>query len=155
SFSSLVRLPFLLPSGLGRSAEAATAGLSSVQQAGQVERYFRERDQQHDADQIRAEEPEDPLEDRFDRDRVADDAFDDEDVEPDGRRDQADLEQLGHQDAVPDQIDVQAFDRRQEDRQRQQHDADRIEEAAEEQQDRHRAGDEQERADLAFDDDFG
>src|SRR5690606_31378349 len=127
----------------------------SFEQAGQEERDAREGDQQHYGYDVDGQEPENATEDRFERYRVADDSLDDEDIQSDGGCDQADLQHLGHQDAVPDQVDAEVFDRWQEHGQGQQHDADGIEEAAEEQQDDQRSHDQQHGADLALDDDFG
>src|SRR5690606_17946262 len=103
----------------------------------QEEADLREEYQQQHHDDVDQNEPGQPPEDGTQRYRIADDALDDEGVEPDRRRQQADLQQHHHQNAHPDHIEPGRLEHRQQNWERDEHDADRVEEHAEDQIDDH------------------
>ena len=79
----------------------ASGAPRSPHKPGQKEDRPRKDYDNHQARQIGDEKRRDALEDRLER-RARQHGFDDKHVEPDGRRDQADLDDHHHGDAKPD-----------------------------------------------------
>ena len=91
--------------------------------------------QETENDQVHEQEPADAPKDLAGRDEVADDAFDDENVHSDRRRDHPDFEKLGQDDAEPDQVDAELLGDRRQQRHEDEGDLEEVEEAAEDEHD--------------------
>src|SRR5207253_1465262 len=106
------------------------ARLRQSKEARQPQRDIFERNQQRQDYGLTHQEP--PATGKYlpQRDLVPHQRLRRKDVQAHRRSNQADLQQLDHQDAEPDQVRPKRLQRRNEYRQRQQHDADRLHEAS-------------------------
>ena len=73
-------------------------------------------DKRQDDEEVGHQEPHHPAEDRTGGGEIPPHPLDDEDVEPDGGRNQADFDDHDHDDSEPDQIKTQSLDQGYEDR---------------------------------------